>query len=125
MTGNHPMPVDPKRVQAVFLAAVVEQDLAVRSAIVDCECGADIDLRLRVEALLRAHDQPEGHLDHPVVAGAPLAAGSSTEPDVEGPAVAATCPMGATRDHTPSPDDTGRPTPTPGGAVNGRGVRAL
>ena len=53
------MPVDPKRVQAVFLAAVEEHDLANRAAVVDRECGADIALRQRVEALLRAHDQPE------------------------------------------------------------------
>ncbi len=57
------MSVDPKRVQAVFLAAVEEQDLANRAAVVDRECGADLALRQRVEALLRAHDQPESVLD--------------------------------------------------------------
>ena len=60
------MPVDPKRVQAVFLAAVEEQDLASRAAVVDRECGADVALRQRVEALLRAHDQPDSALDQPV-----------------------------------------------------------
>jgi serine/threonine protein kinase/tetratricopeptide (TPR) repeat protein len=60
------MPSDPKRVQAVFLAAV-DQPAVERYAVLDRECGADADLRHRVEALLRAHDQPGSYLNEPVV----------------------------------------------------------
>jgi serine/threonine protein kinase len=51
------MPADPKRVQELFLAAVAQAD---RAAVLDRECGADAELRQRVEALLRAHDAPGG-----------------------------------------------------------------
>src|SRR5689334_22176102 len=39
-----------------------------RSAYLDGACGGDPGLRSRVEALLRAHDQPDSLLDHPAVA---------------------------------------------------------
>ena len=42
------MPVDPKRVQAIFLAAVEHQDPADRAAILDRECATDSELRQRV-----------------------------------------------------------------------------
>ena len=45
------MPTDPKLVQAVFLAAV-EQPVTDRPGLLDRECGADAELRRRVEALL-------------------------------------------------------------------------
>ena len=51
------MPVDPKRVQEVFLEAVGHPDSASRAAVLDRECSADRPLRDRVEALLRAHDE--------------------------------------------------------------------
>jgi serine/threonine protein kinase len=51
------MPIDPGRVQAVFLAAVEAKDPAERAAIVNSQCTGDDELRARVEALLRAHDQ--------------------------------------------------------------------
>src|SRR5262249_15854261 len=67
------MPVDPKRVQSVFLAAVEATDPAARAAALDRECGADVELRQRVAALLHAHDhpasflkKPAGHSDIPV-----------------------------------------------------------
>jgi serine/threonine protein kinase/tetratricopeptide (TPR) repeat protein len=53
------MPTDPKREQAVFLAAVGLEAAADRPALLDRECGNDPDLRARVEALLRAHDAPD------------------------------------------------------------------
>ena len=59
------MPSDPKRVQAVFLATV-ERPILERSAVLDRECGSDQDLRCRVEALLKAHDQPDSYLNEPV-----------------------------------------------------------
>jgi eukaryotic-like serine/threonine-protein kinase len=58
------MSVDPKRVQAVFLAAVEQAD---RAAILDRECGGDAELRRRVEALLNANDEPASYLDRPAV----------------------------------------------------------
>src|SRR5262245_35536240 len=63
------MAIDPKRVQAVFLAAVADPDPAGRAAVLDRECGPDADLRLRVEALLKANDEPGSVLDHPAVEG--------------------------------------------------------
>ncbi|MGO9109518.1 MAG: protein kinase domain-containing protein [Thermoguttaceae bacterium] len=49
------MSIDPKQVQAAFLEAV--QATAVeRSAILNRICGEDLELRRRVELLLRAHD---------------------------------------------------------------------
>ena len=54
------MSADAKRVQAVFLAAAAAADPAHRAAILDRECAADAELRQRVEALLRAHDEPAG-----------------------------------------------------------------
>jgi hypothetical protein len=51
------MPLDPQRVQAVFLEAADCHDPTDRAAILDRECSADPELRRRVEALLRAHDE--------------------------------------------------------------------
>ena len=53
------MPIDPKRVQAVFLAAVELTEVADRAALLDHECGSDVALRQRVESLLKAHDAPD------------------------------------------------------------------
>src|SRR5580700_8483392 len=51
------MPLDPDRVQAIFLAAVEAEDLAQRSEVLNAQCADDAQLRARVEALLRLHDQ--------------------------------------------------------------------
>jgi serine/threonine protein kinase/Tfp pilus assembly protein PilF len=59
------MPVDPQRVQSAFLAAVEAPDPDARAAILDRECQGDGELRRRVEALLKAHDQPGSSLDQP------------------------------------------------------------
>jgi eukaryotic-like serine/threonine-protein kinase len=59
------MPIDPKRVQAIFLAAVEVNEVADRAALLDRECGSDHALRQRVESLLRAHDAPDS-LDEPI-----------------------------------------------------------
>jgi len=53
------MPLDPKRVQAIFLEAANYHDLAERAAIVDRECMGDSVLRKRIEALLKAHDRSD------------------------------------------------------------------
>lgn len=61
------MPLDSVRVQAVFLAAVGCRDFATRAAVLERECSSDAELRARVEALLRANDEPNSLLDHPIV----------------------------------------------------------
>jgi serine/threonine protein kinase len=57
------VPADPERVQAVFLAAAEADNAADRAAVVDRLCGADDELRHRVETLLRAHDAPGSFLE--------------------------------------------------------------
>ena len=61
------MPVDPRRVQAVFLLAAELEDAADRAAVVDRECASDLELRRRVLALLHSHDEPDRFLDQPIV----------------------------------------------------------
>src|SRR5207245_1714621 len=51
LAEDHIMPVDAKRVQAVFLAVVEVADAAQRAALLDRECAANPELRQRVEAL--------------------------------------------------------------------------
>jgi eukaryotic-like serine/threonine-protein kinase len=58
------MPSDPQRVQAAFLGAL-ERPAADRPALLDQECGADGELRRRVEALLKAHDEAGSFLEEP------------------------------------------------------------
>src|SRR5262245_47037788 len=52
----------------IFTAARQMTDRAARSAYLDEVCGGDPALRGRVEALLRAHDQPDSLLDAPAAA---------------------------------------------------------
>jgi serine/threonine protein kinase/Tfp pilus assembly protein PilF len=82
------MASDPKRVQAVFLEAV-ELPAADRAAVLDRECGADAELRQRVQALLRAHEEPGSFLEQPAVdpPTGPEAAGAALAPasPAEGP----------------------------------------
>jgi serine/threonine protein kinase len=59
------MPIDPDRIQAVFLRAVEAPDTAARAQILEQECGEDAELRQQVEALLAGHDAPDGFLDQP------------------------------------------------------------
>jgi eukaryotic-like serine/threonine-protein kinase len=61
------MPPNPRRVQAVFLEAADCHDPVDRTAILDRECSVDVELRRRVEALLRAHDEFNSVLNDPVV----------------------------------------------------------
>jgi serine/threonine protein kinase len=51
----------------IFTATRTMTDPVARSAYLDGACGGDAGLRSRVEALLRAHDQPDSLLDHPAV----------------------------------------------------------
>src|SRR4051812_44157685 len=50
------MAVEPARAKSLFLAASDLGDSAERAAYLDRECGGDAELRIRVEALLRAND---------------------------------------------------------------------
>src|SRR5437016_1893618 len=52
------MPAEFHRVKDIFLA-VAEKPPAERAALLDEACGGDAELRARVAALLRAHDQPD------------------------------------------------------------------
>ncbi|HZZ81973.1 MAG TPA: protein kinase [Gemmataceae bacterium] len=57
------MPLDPKRVQAVFLAVTETTDPDARAALLDRECAGDTELRQRIEALLRADGSRDSVLD--------------------------------------------------------------
>ena len=50
------MAVDPARAKSLFLAASDLDDPATRAAYLERECGGNSELRVRVEALLRAND---------------------------------------------------------------------
>ena len=61
------MPVDPRRVKDLFIAALEMSDLQARQAYLDRECGDDAELRDRVVALLAAHDQPNPVVNAPLI----------------------------------------------------------
>jgi WD40 repeat protein/tRNA A-37 threonylcarbamoyl transferase component Bud32 len=61
------MPFDPNRVQSVFGAAIECDAAADRAAVLDREYSTDAELRRRVEALLKAHDQADSLLDRPII----------------------------------------------------------
>ena len=117
------MPVDPGRVQAIFLAALEHDEPAERAGILDRECAVDAELRRRVEALLLAHDQPDSLLDRPFVTPAEQAFPSFAVPgNGTGDSLAEGSNADFTVDHHPMPR---------GGPVAGtdhrqsRGARAL
>src|SRR5688572_24211363 len=56
----------PKNARDIFLAAV-ERSTDERAAFLDAACAGDAELRRRVEALLRAHDDTGSMLDRPAV----------------------------------------------------------
>jgi serine/threonine protein kinase/tetratricopeptide (TPR) repeat protein len=64
------MPADPKRVQTLFLAAREISSLVERGALLDRECCGDPELLRRVQALLKADDDPRSFLDKPAVSDA-------------------------------------------------------
>ncbi len=55
---------DPKRVEAIFAAALEKSSPAERAAYLDEVCAGDADLRGRVDALLRAGDRAGSFLEH-------------------------------------------------------------
>ena len=58
------MAADPKQVKSIFMSALEAQP-DERADILSRECGDDVDLRLRVEALLKAHEEPNSFLEQP------------------------------------------------------------
>jgi non-specific serine/threonine protein kinase/serine/threonine-protein kinase len=72
------MAADPRRVKELFVAALDLTDAQGRQAFLEQECRGDADLRQRLEALLRAHDQPQPALDQPLAAVAAAPTGPAT-----------------------------------------------
>jgi WD40 repeat protein len=54
---------------SIFASAIERPTPEERAAFLDTTCGSDVELRRRIEALLRAHDQAGGFLRDPPVAG--------------------------------------------------------
>ena len=81
------MPIDPRRVKALFNAALDLPEPADRPAFIDRKCGDDRELRHRLHELLAAYDKPAGPpAENPEDATAPrsdaekpAAAGDRTE----------------------------------------------
>src|SRR5262249_49480640 len=90
------MPVDPVRLKAVFSEALLKTDPTDRAALLDAECAGDAALRSRVEALLRASEDPDSLLD---------AAGPAVPPDAAVPTATFGCngSPALTADHGPAP----------------------
>jgi len=65
------MPLNPRRVKELFVAALDLPDVQARKGFLDHECGADAELRQRLDVLLAAHDSPHSALNQPLVAEAP------------------------------------------------------
>jgi hypothetical protein len=61
------MPLNRKRVQSIFMQAADYYEPSARGAFLDRECAAELELRGRIEAFLRAHDQFKRFLNDPVV----------------------------------------------------------
>jgi eukaryotic-like serine/threonine-protein kinase len=71
------MPVDPRRVKALFNAALDLADPADRTAFLDRACDDDRELRQRLGDLLAAYEQPAEAVEHPLAAYV----GQATAPD--------------------------------------------
>ncbi len=110
------MPLDPDRVQAVFLSAVECHDPAARAAVLDRECSTDAELRRRVEALLIAHDRRTRFLDRRIVGPASNGIVPLMGPeDNGGEATGAESPVGTSEGSGPTIDS--RPDADATGAV--------
>src|SRR5262245_44558122 len=76
---------EPNSAKSIFMEAS-EKPLAERADFLDRAVGGDAALRGRVEALLKAHDSPEGFLAEPVADFGAIIDSSPTEtPLVEKP----------------------------------------
>lgn len=81
--GQINMPTTPARMQDVFLAASQIQSPADRATFLNDACDGDTELQSRIEALLRAHDQPDSMLDQPVIAALDLGEAGICEIDLD------------------------------------------
>src|SRR5215471_1989446 len=68
---------------SIFAGAIERRSPEERAAFLDAACGADLKLRLRIEALLRAHEEAGGFLRDRTEAGEPVA--TVDQPTGEGP----------------------------------------
>src|SRR6266487_2322926 len=59
---NQPIMPSPQDREAALFALAIERPAAERAAFLVAVCGADKSLRQRLEALLTAHEQPDGVL---------------------------------------------------------------
>ena len=84
------MATDPLRVKELFVAALELPDPKSRQAFLERECAADAELRQRLEALLKAHENPASVLERPLAAVEPPVMSAAQE-----------CPAG------PEPSETG------------------
>src|SRR6267142_1216510 len=64
ITGDDFMKDSPER-EVVLFAEAIQLSAGERSAYLACACGADKELRQRVEQLLEAHDQAGDFLEQP------------------------------------------------------------
>ena len=91
------MAADPRRVKELFVALLDLPDAHARQAFLERECAADADLRQRLEALLKAHENPASVLDRPLAAVGPEGAGAmSSQAPVNEPVT--TCYRGPDED---------------------------
>ena len=68
---------------SIFAGAIERRSPEERAAFLDAACGADAGLRLRIEALLQAHEEAGGFLRDRTEAGEPVA--TVDTPAGEGP----------------------------------------
>src|SRR5438270_14084651 len=66
--------------RSIFLHALEISSAEERAAFLEAACGSNPQLRAEVEALLRAHEKPQGLLDAPDASSS-----DTTEPPAEGP----------------------------------------
>jgi hypothetical protein len=64
------MNADPRRIKELFVAALDLPTPEDRQALIERECGANAELRQRLEALLQAHDRPAPVLNQPLTMAA-------------------------------------------------------
>src|SRR5262245_17223146 len=81
--GGIPMQDASPEMLSIFAGAIERRSLGERAAFLDTACGADVGLRLRIEALLRAHEEAGGFLRDRTEAGDPVA--TVDQPNSEGP----------------------------------------
>jgi eukaryotic-like serine/threonine-protein kinase len=60
------MAADSRRIKELFGAAIELPDALARAEYLDRECGDDVELRQRLDALLKAHDAPASALEQPL-----------------------------------------------------------